>query len=104
MRKGLTLMVCVVFTIVAVSGLCWGQKEWKSQGTVHLVGKVVKRSNDRFVLKTDEGDFILGGADLHSGADPSPWVGKKVKVWGEVIYKVGNPKKRLQVDKFEAAE
>jgi hypothetical protein len=61
MRKGLALMVCVVFTIVAVAGLCWAAEKWISEGkTVHLVGKVVKRSNDRFVLKTDEGNFTLG--------------------------------------------
>jgi hypothetical protein len=104
MRKGLALTVCLVFTIVAVSGLCWAQKGWKSAGAADLVGKVVKASNGRFVLKTDQGDFILGGMDLNTGADPSPWVGKKVRVKGEVLHKMGNPKKRIQVDKFEAAE
>jgi hypothetical protein len=104
MKRGLALMVCVVFTIMAVAGLCWAQKHWKSEGRVELVGKVVKGGSDRFVLKTAEGDFIIGGADLHSGADPSPWLGKKVKVSGEVIHKAGGLKKHITVDKFEAAE
>jgi len=106
MRRGLALTVCVVFTIVAVAGLCWANSIWVSDGRkVQLVGKVVKGDGDRFVLKTDEGDFTLGGADLHSGADPSPWVGKKVKVSGEVVLSRKNPRvKRFHADKFEAEE
>jgi hypothetical protein len=105
MRKGLALMVCVVFTIVAVAGLCWANSIWVSDGKkVQLVGKVVK-DNNRFILKTDEGKFVLGGADLHSGADPSPWLDKKVKVSGEVVLNRKNPLgKRFKADKFEAAE
>jgi hypothetical protein len=104
MRRGLASMLCVVFTIVAVAGLCWAQKSWVSEGKAQLVGKVVKGGSDRFVLKTDEGNFILGGVDGLRGADPSPWVGKKVKVSGEITHKPGGLRKFIEVDKFEAAE
>jgi hypothetical protein len=104
MRKGLVLMVCVVFTIVAVAGLCWAQEHfWKSEGSIEIVGKVVKGHN-AFVLKTHKGPFVLGGIDLHSGKDASPWVGKKVKVSGELLSNPTVSQKRIQVDKFEAAE
>jgi hypothetical protein len=105
MRKGLAFMVCMVFMIVAVAGLCSAQEHaWKSEGRAELVGKVVKNKNGNFVLKTQEGPFVIGGADLHSGADGSPWVGKKVKASGEVLRNPFLPVRRIQVDKFEAAE
>ena len=104
MRKGLALMLCVVFTIVAVTGLCWAQKNWKSEGKVGLVGGVFIGEGYPFLLETDKGVFVLGGADLHSGADPSRWVGKKVKVSGELLSYPGARIKHIKVDKFEAAE
>jgi hypothetical protein len=98
-------MVCVAFMIVAVALLCWADSKWMSDGgTVQLTGKVVKGRGDRFVLKTDEGDFILGGADLQTGKDPSPWVGKKVKASGEIFRNPTLSQKRFKADKFEAAE
>jgi hypothetical protein len=98
-------MVCVVFTIVAVAGLCWANGKWFQQGgTVQLVGKVVKGSGGQFVLKTGEGDFVLRGPDSESGADASPWVNKKVKASGAIFVNPTFLKKRFKADKFEAAE
>ena len=100
MRKYISLMVVVAFTVVALAGLGWAQGPGSGmvyEGTFNIPGKVEK-AQEGYVLKASNGHYRL------TGADPAPWVGKTVKAWGTVTENEGTLVQTIKVDKFEPAK
>ena len=100
MRKYISLMVVVAFTVVALAGLGWAQGPGSGmvyEGVFNIPGKVEK-TQQGYVLKASSGEYRL------TGADPAPWVGKTVKAWGTVTENEGTLVQTINVDKFEPAK
>ena len=99
-RRHISLMVVVAFTVVALAGLGWAQGPGTGkvyEGMVNIAG-TVEKAQSGYALKTSEGKFRL------TGADASTLVGKKVKAWGTLTQDEGTLVMTINVDKFEPAK
>jgi hypothetical protein len=92
------LAVLTAFTIGFAPGLARACINFSPcyEDQVKIPG-TVERRYPGYVFKSSEGTFRL------SGADPSKWVGKKVKAWGELDKDTSTDVETLNVDHFDPA-